>query len=976
MGTRRRDRRLSSKASPDYLSRALEVGQIGWWRLDTQHNRLIWSDETHRIFGVPKGKPLSYESFVALVHSEDRQYVNERWQAGLQGEPYDIEHRIVVDGQVKWVREKAYLELSPAGTLLGGFGIVQDVTARKQAELELRQSEELFKAVFESSSDCILVWDRQYNYLYANQAAIDHVGTSRDKVIGKNIRDGLEHIPDFMRLWMGRIDKVFASGRPFRVEDAVNVGDRLVFSESAVSPIRDAAGDIVAVSVVYRDISARKQSEANRQLVTDVLRVLTRSDDLTALVRESLLRVRQATGFDAVGLRLQQGDDCPYFEASGFDIAFVREENSLCARGADGAILRDAAGNRVLECTCGLVLSGRTDPTMSCFTPEGSFWTNRSRELLALAPEADPRTSPRNRCMHLGYQSIGLFPIRAGDAIIGLLQLNDRREGRFDPEQIGFFERLANNIGLAIHRCMAEEALRQSEEKYRALFESIDQGFCIVEVLFDGQEKPVDYRFLLVNPAFEKQTGIPHAVGRRMREIAPLHEEHWFQIYGKIALTGVPMRFENPAVQLHRHYDVYAWRVGEPAERKVAILLNDISERKRAEERLQDLNARLQDADRRKDEFIAILSHELRNPLAPVRFAVPILAGEQLSRAGARALAVIDRQADHLTRLVDDLLDVSRITHGKIELRREFVTVASVVSAALEAASPAIAAGRHWLKQDIPDEPIWLHGDPKRLAQVIGNLLHNSAKYSPQGAEIEVVARCESDGAVIRVRDSGIGIPPEALPAVFDMFRQVDLPNRSQGGLGVGLALVKRLVEMHGGSVEAHSDGVGCGAEFTVRLPIPKTANEAAAAETPDVPPSTRSLRVLLVDDNADLLELLATCVEAAGHTVRRARDGQSAVSVALSYRPDVMLVDLGLPGLSGIEVARELRRHPEMKSTRLVALTGWGQPEDRRRTEEAGFDRHLIKPVDADAIERLLAEYAAATLDRSPHVASTTQLT
>jgi CheY-like chemotaxis protein len=308
-----------------------------------------------------------------------------------------------------------------------------------------------------------------------------------------------------------------------------------------------------------------------------------------------------------------------------------------------------------------------------------------------------------------------------------------------------------------------------------------------------------------------------------------------------------------------------------------------------------------------------------------------------------------------LTRLVDDLLDVSRITSGKIELRWGPVALGPIVAAAVEAASPSVAAGSHTLRLDVPEEPIYVDADSVRIAQAITNLLNNSAKYTPEGGSIALEVRREAADTVILVRDSGRGIPADELPGVFDMFRQLHRTDRCQGGPGIGLALVKRIVEMHGGSIEARSGGVGAGAEFVMRLPNCHSAGVNRTGPAEPTPAGRRRLHVLIVDDNGDLAEMLALVVETAGHTVRTVVDGPSAVAAALSYRPNVVLLDIGLPGMRGIEVAKELRQHPETAATRLVALTGWGQADDRRETADAGFDHHLTKPADPQQVEELL---------------------
>jgi two-component system, sensor histidine kinase len=378
-----------------------------------------------------------------------------------------------------------------------------------------------------------------------------------------------------------------------------------------------------------------------------------------------------------------------------------------------------------------------------------------------------------------------------------------------------------------------------------------------------------------------------------------------------------------------------------------------------AERAFQQADAMLAEADRRKDEFIAILSHELRNPLAPIRYALPVLDRQELNEAGTRAVSVIHRQVDHLARLVDDLLDLSRITGGKIELRRERVTLSAVVEAAVEAASPAIAGAHHTLRLHLAEEPVWVHGDPARLSQVLTNLLNNSAKYTPRGGEIALSTARDEGWAIVRVRDNGMGIPAESLPSVFEMFGQLDRPDKAPGGLGIGLALARRLVDLHGGTLIARSDGAGLGAEFEVRLPsIAAGLDDPTEGNLPR-PPRARRLRVLVVDDNADLLDMLAVAVEGEGHEVQKALDGSSAVSAAMAFRPDVVVLDLGLPVMSGFDVARALRRDPGLAHVRLVALTGLGQADDRNQTRDAGFDHHLTKPADPLELQRLLAEIA-----------------
>jgi PAS domain S-box-containing protein len=379
----------------------------------------------------------------------------------------------------------------------------------------------------------------------------------------------------------------------------------------------------------------------------------------------------------------------------------------------------------------------------------------------------------------------------------------------------------------------------------------------------------------------------------------------------------------------------------------------DISEQKHAEQALRD-------ADRRKDEFLATLAHELRNPLAPIRNSLHVLRLAGYSDPTLeRVCGMLERQVDHMVRLVDDLLEVSRITRGLVELRREPVELAQVVRSALEASQPAIDTGRHRLSLTLPPEPLVVHADPVRLSQVLTNLLNNAAKYTPDAGDIWLVAGREGNTAVISVHDTGIGIPKEMLPHVFEVFIQGDgASRRAQSGLGIGLTLVRSLVEMHGGTVTAASEGAGKGSRFVVRLPLADAALGEPQAE-PEIAPIA-ALRVLVVDDNRDAADSLSVLLEFLGAEARVVYDGDAALQAFEASRPDLVLLDLGMPGMDGYQVARRIREHRDVPQPTLVALTGWGQEEDRRRTRSAGFDQHLLKPIGIHTLQALLASITA----------------
>lgn len=619
-------------------------------------------------------------------------------------------------------------------------------------------------------------------------------------------------------------------------------------------------------------------------------------------------------------------------------------------------------------------------------------------------------------------------------------------------------------------RSVAETALRNSEERYRTLFNSIDEGFCIIEMIFDQDDAPIDYRFLQVSPSFERQAGFSNAVGRRMLEIAPEHEKSWFELYGDVALTGKPRHFENHAEKFNRWYRVSASRFGDPAKRQVAVIFNDITdqrladealqaseqrannivqsitdgfitmdpdwritylsargeeilsplkktstevlgknfweefpdmldtdagrlyrkameeqrpvqfetfyaplgrwfdlrvypsttsisiyflditERKQAEHALRESEHALRIADRSKDEFLAMLAHELRNPLAPLRNAAEILRLSGASeRERAQARDLIARQIENMSRMIDDLLDVSRITEGKIELRKQPVDLGQLMETAADLIRPACKANRQQLSVSMPPQPVLLDADPTRIEQVLGNLLGNACKYSGEGSHIRLSAELDPDDVsqvMIRISDDGIGIDAEVLPRIFGLFVQSSRTlDRSHGGLGIGLTIVHRLVKLHGGSIEATSEGHGLGTEFTVRLPVAPPSLHASGPALTDTS-SQRRLKMLIVDDNRDSAESMAMLQELSGHETRTAFNGPDALSIAAEFLPDVVLLDIGLPGMDGFEVARRLRSMPEMAKAFLVALTGYGTNSDRNLAKEAGFDEHLAKPA------------------------------
>jgi PAS domain S-box-containing protein len=526
-----------------------------------------------------------------------------------------------------------------------------------------------------------------------------------------------------------------------------------------------------------------------------------------------------------------------------------------------------------------------------------------------------------------------------------------------------------------------EKEVRESMSRYRTFFDQSPEGIwrCELEEPVPA-ELPVDeqverfYRHAFLaecNRGMARMYGLSEPaelIGARLGDLLPRSDTHNVEYLRSFVRSG----YRLAGAESHE-----LDREGKPKyflNNLIGVLENgrlirvwgtqlDITERKRLEDELRRRAEDLAGADRRKDQFLAMLAHELRNPLAPIRNAVELMRQvETIDPAFQPSREMVERQVKHLARLVDDLLDVSRITQGSIRLRKEAVNLGNVIERAIEATRPLIDSRAHDLKVQLPTDPIRLEADPTRLEQILTNLLNNAAKYTMPGGQIRIAAALEGGEAVVRVRDNGIGVPPDVLDRVFEPFVQSEGSlARSEGGLGIGLTLVRSLVEMHGGSVEATSPGLGQGSEFVVRLPANVPAEKGASSmPEPDVPFPSRGLRVLVVEDNVDAAESLSALLRLWGHEVRMVHDGLAAIDAAREQHPEVVLLDIGLPGLDGYQVAKRLREDSSMDGTLLVAMTGYGQPEDRRRSREAGIHHHFVKPVEPFVLRTLLSNLGA----------------
>ncbi|HTU68078.1 MAG TPA: ATP-binding protein [Steroidobacteraceae bacterium] len=677
---------------------------------------------------------------------------------------------------------------------------------------------------------------------------------------------------------------------------------------------------VIMVGGYYRGLSRREIKDVTdlHELSATLASVPNLPDQLK-LILSTYVRMHDAASglistLDAAGGRLQ-------LEASiGFGPKAIEELRAR--RGDDGACgLACVEGSRIV------IEDTETDPRFA-----------ESRELA--------------RREHI--RAVHATPLITRDGhVLGALTAHFSKPYSPSERDIRIADICARKATVFIERARAEEGVRQRDKRFQSVLEASGVPFLIWSPVRNGAGRIVDFRFVYVNTAAARVMRIRHDeyIGRNVLDTVPRawDDPDRLQMY-------VDTIERNEVREMERHSAAdgnVAWYhvIASPLDGDVAVWFADITKRKQQERELLE-------ADRRKDEFLATLAHELRNPLAPIRQAAKILRNEGASEAQRRwANTVIERQVQHMSLLLDDLLDVSRITHGTLQLRKQQTDLQSIVSAAVETARPLIDERHHQLSLDVP-VALEINADPLRLAQVLSNLLTNAAKYTNPNGSIRVGARQAGDELVVTVEDNGIGIASEDLGRVFGMFAQVrSAQDFAAGGLGIGLALAKGIVELHGGRIEASSGGTGHGSRFVVRLP-----NVVVAARTtPEVKVATNGqaeqpLRILLADDNRDAAESLAIILRLEGHEVNLAHDGQAALQAYAERKPDVALLDIGMPKTNGLDVARQIRAQPGGDDVLLVAITGWAQDSDKERSRSAGFDHHLTKPIEPEALIQLLA--------------------
>ena len=884
-----------------------------------------------------------------FMHPDDKRRAQTHFQKLQQthnGEMFEFEYRMQhKSGEWRWFRSRDRIfKRDENGKPAEVLGIAFDITERKKFEEELKASEEFNRTVLESSPDCVKILDDAGRLQYMN-------------VNGLCLLEIDDFAPCQNEFWWNLWQE---ESQPL-VKDAVKKarrGETVKFEaysptvkgtpkwwDIIISPISSADGKPQQLISVSRDITERKYRELNLAFLANVQKDFVPLSSATAIMKVVSERLAEYLNVPR----------CVFVEINETaDIAEVIYDYYA-------ADLSSLIGTYKLS----------------------EFHTEEERSYLSAGTPLvinDVRDEPRSAEAAANFDALGIRALANAPYLSNgrwkfVLGVQHHQPHQWRKDEVELLTEMAERIYVRLERARAEEKLRESEERFRTLFNSIDEGFCIVEMIFDENYKPVDYRFVQANPAFSQLTGLPeNAIGKTARELIPDLEDFWFEAYGKVALTGEAIRFENKSEPLNRWFDVFASRIGNGNTRRVAIVFNNITDRKTTElerEKLlireQELRREAEKTNRAKDEFLAMLSHELRSPLNSMLGWTQILQSNKLNaEKTAQAIETIARNVRLQNALIEDILDVSRIVSGKMRLESETVSLSSIVQSALETARPAAEKQGLKIESDFDAGDYEVFGDRHRLQQIINNLLTNAIKFTPGGGSIKIQLRREDNLAKLIVEDSGVGIELDLLPQIFDRFTQADASStRKFGGLGLGLAIVKHLVELHGGTISAHSDGAGQGATFTIMLPLAATIlpqDDFALAASAEVnitarPKPLLNLHILLVDDDPDSLNLMRFVLESNGAKTVCAESAAEALLKLEENRFDLLISDLGMAEMDGYDLIRRVRESEKtnLKSLPALALTGYVSVEDRSRVLSAGFHEHLSKPVNIENLPNVI---------------------
>ncbi len=784
-----------------------------------------------------------------------------------------------------------------------------DRTSDSSTENALRETNERFEAAIAAAEIAVFNQDRDLRYTWIHNPAL---GLAPQDVLGKRDVDLLERAADAERIEAIK-RAVIESGNDIRVEVPVTHGGIERYYDLSVRPQRDADGAVVGVTCTARDITEHKRVEAELSFLSTLAAALTP-------------------------------------QASAAEVADVVTSSVVTHFGLSRCML--VSIDRSGQTATVFHEHSRGGPNLMGAYAIADFHTAVERGQLAAGRAVaidDVRMAPRLADASARFEGLGIramldVPYVSDGQWRFVLSAVSEYPRAWQPGDARLLQEVASRAYSRLEHARAEERLQAAHDTFRNLVDQSPFGIYVVDA---------DFKLVRVSrgaqKVFEK---VRPLLGRDFEDVLRMLWPEPFAseavaIFRHTLDTGEP--FHAPSTVETRQdigvvesYDWKTERLMLPDGRwGVVCHFYDLSERQRFE-------AELRDADRQKDLFLAMLAHELRNPLSPIRTAAGVLRSGAPPPEVIKACAdTIERQTGQMARLLDDLLDVSRLSRGRLLLQRAPVSLAEVLTVAVETSRPSIEQQRQVLSLDAADAGLMIHGDSVRLVQVFANLLHNASKFGGDGGRIGVVVRREGDEAVVRITDTGVGIPAELLTRMFELF--VQGPDE-RGGLGIGLSLAKRLVEMHGGIIVAHSDGAAKGSEFTVRLPLTSVAREGER-EPADQAQASSARKVLIVDDNLDVAEITAILLKGAGCDVRVAYDGASALGMAETFQPEIIFMDLGMPGIDGYETCRRIRESPWGVSVKMIAVSGWARPEDQQRSAAAGFDRHLVKPVDPTTI-------------------------
>ncbi len=840
---------------------------------------------------------------------------------------------IARDGTERPIDDSAAPMRDDAGTIMGAVLVFRDVSEKKRAEAVQLQ----LAAIVQSTDDAILSKTLDGIIRSWNAGAERIFGYSEQEAVGQHTT--LIIPPDRISEESTILERLRSGERIEHFETIrITKDGRHIDMSLTVSPLRDDEGHIIGASKIGRDITASKRAEA----------ALRQSESLHRFLADLAVASQPLTDAGAV-MALTARRLAEYLHCDRCAYAEVEDESVFVITGD----------------------YSRGVPSIVGRWPVAAFGAECERCMLANLPFIvnDVDSDIRDGSDLLAYQqthiqSVICVPLHKAGRFAAAMAVHQKTARHWTPAEIALVQTVVARCWESLERVRVARDLKQAAGRLALAFAAANLGdwswnAATDEVTLAPRSAEIFGIPAIPNLTWTRMQGLIHVDDRDRARLAVERSVATHELYDAEYRVMRPGGAEVwVSAKGRAQYDVSGVAVS------MFGVVQDITEKKQLEGELIRRAAELVEADRKKDDFIALLAHELRNPLAPVRTGLQMMQlGAGDATAVAKAQAMMERQLAHMVRLIDDLLDVSRVTRNKLHLQKKPVLLSEIVSHAVESVGPALAAAGHSLEVSLPDGPVTLDADLTRLAQVLGNLLSNSVKYTPDGGRIWLTSRLHAGEVIVRVQDSGIGIPTKALPTIFDMFSQVDRSvERVTGGLGIGLALVKGLVQAHGGSVSVESPGVGAGSTFTIRLPVLSFSVEPAPEVTSNDLRAVRTGRkVLLCDDNNDAAESLAELLTMLGNEVYLARDGIEAVREAERIRPDLVLMDVGMPRLNGLDATRQIRAQAWGQSPSIIAVTGWGQAADKERSRDAGCNGHLVKPFTLEQLEKLLAELPLA---------------